>query len=517
MSGPVRFAFYLLLFAAIFTHVGDPLLAPEVIRVKAAILYMPVGVAGLVHAWPNPRWLLAVRLLTVGAWLCASIGLFWRASSIATAVGFFVLAGAWACYDFYRGPLLPLYALTFLCISSCDDRWTLDTHIARRWPRYWFRPSPPGSVARTGFARTLVAVATASVYFTAGMTKMLDGGPRWADGATILHEVGKGCEDWPGASWICDRMLKHPSLCTLGAILTLAVELGAPTALLSRRLRHVWVALATCLQIGILYLIGPNFLAWTATYLVLLVDWGRLRTHEGAAEPAVVPARWPIAVGLSTVAVFTTVLVLQRDFWPFSYMLMFSSYDTAHSLGGVPSEAFGDATTAHELATRCVGGAYLGNWGGGCRYAWGGAFGSRAGFRLAGEPSCTIRIDPRKDLTDHHEPSNVVDGARHGQTEHGTWMQALKLATIQGIAAKPSARLDEPLAPDALASRFVRDLVPLVAPMTAGHPECTRLEMTYRLNSGPVVITSAPLAQAPGALPPRQWYSGLPQPGSAEP
>ena len=68
---------------------GNPLLAPEFIRSLPTIIYMPQGIPGLVDIWPDPRWLSVIRAITMVAWVFAAIGLFWRASAIVTALGFF--------------------------------------------------------------------------------------------------------------------------------------------------------------------------------------------------------------------------------------------------------------------------------------------------------------------------------------------------------------------------------------------------------------------------------------------
>ena len=75
----------------------------------------------------------------------------------------------------------------------------------------------------------------------------------------------------------------------------------------------------------------------------------------------------------------------------------------------------------------------------------------------------------------------------------------------RGPRRQPSRKNGEPIGPDNWANRFLRNMVPLVAWKAAGHPECTRLELTYELESGRVAIASVPLAEESGGP---QWWSG---------
>lgn len=69
-----------------------------------------------------------------------------------------------------------------------------------------------------------------------------------------------------------------PTLCKLMAITTVATELTAPLALLSRRLKNFLVVELALTQIGIFVLMYIGFYSWAALYLC----WLFFRTYKNA-------------------------------------------------------------------------------------------------------------------------------------------------------------------------------------------------------------------------------------------
>src|SRR5262249_16034109 len=127
----------------------------------------------------------------------------------------------------------------------------------------------------SGFARQCVLVAAVGILFNAGISKLVDGGWRWLDGQSmqwyLYHTVRatRGGRGWPAFASIVES---SPPMCRLLSGFPLALELGAPIALLSRKLRHLFIFLALSLHVGIWALMGLAFMGQSWCY-ILVVDW----------------------------------------------------------------------------------------------------------------------------------------------------------------------------------------------------------------------------------------------------
>ncbi|MBX3207077.1 MAG: hypothetical protein KF764_18670 [Labilithrix sp.] len=106
-----------------------------------------------------------------------------------------------------------------------------------------------------GWALRAAAIATVLTYVVAGVTKLRSGGGAWLSGDALgswlawdaLRKIELGSLHSPLAA----RIAGSPPLLQAFALYTLAVELGAPLALVSRRSAYGWVALAWLFHVGI--------------------------------------------------------------------------------------------------------------------------------------------------------------------------------------------------------------------------------------------------------------------------
>jgi hypothetical protein len=408
LSGPVRAGFYygLLLVAVIAAFVApppswwdllSPLAVPDHFR-NAEISYWPRGLI----AWlpvPTAGQLHVLRAVTILAWLCAGAGLFFRLSSILTAVGFATLSAINFSYGSGHGWTLPVWALFALCFSSTDDRWTADSHLARRWPRYPFRPPPPEALSRTGFARKLVVIFIAWILFAAGISKLLTAGPRWMDGCSLQSymAVFEPMARWRGLS----RFLQHhPGLIKALAAATIVFEVGAIVAPFSRRLRHVVIAAAIGFHIGILLVMHPLYFPNMVTF-ALAIDWPS-RSPAGSDERPRLSRRDVAVPAIVLCLVFAVVGTMRLEWFPITHVPMYSVY----SCGDVVSDRDGDLRRIQVLANletvqrlakqrctqrvwwsleeRCVTGGLafpVSNW-----------VSARTALRFAGGEGCDLRV-----------------------------------------------------------------------------------------------------------------------------
>ena len=178
---------------------------------------------------------------------------------------------------------LPAVHLVILALVPAADAWSLDArHRARVAPA-------PTAHARYGWPVRVLAIATVVSYVVAGIAKVRYGGTGWFDGDVLRNQVATdalqktllGAAHSPIGGWLA----AHPTVLPLAAVGALAVELGAPVALLGGMWRNVWVvsawlfhvAIAAVMAIAFPYpLYGVAFAPFFAVEVAVLRVWGRL-------------------------------------------------------------------------------------------------------------------------------------------------------------------------------------------------------------------------------------------------
>lgn len=123
--------------------------------------------------------------------------------------------------------------------------------------------APAAADGRYGWPVLLMCVVTALTYFISGQTKLRNAGLDWLDGENLRNYVAydnlRKIELGDSHSPLAELVVPHAWLFTPLAFFTLAVELGAPLALLHRRLAGAWVAAAWLFHAGILALMAIAF------------------------------------------------------------------------------------------------------------------------------------------------------------------------------------------------------------------------------------------------------------------
>jgi hypothetical protein len=231
--------------------------------------FQPVGVVSFLTA-PLPPQVIS-SLLTLAAVLSVlfTIGLAYRVTGPLFAVVLLTVLTHWASWGSVNHPdaLVTAHVL-ILGLTRAADAVSVDALI-RAWRQRGGRvraaalPNPAGAW-QYGFAIKLMCAVTATSYFLAGIAKVSSShGWGWGTGEVLLRQVA-----WDGlrkelvaqppppeAAFI----YQHVWLFAVLAVGSLIVELGAPLALLHRRLGYLWVLAAFPMHWGIYFVMGITF------------------------------------------------------------------------------------------------------------------------------------------------------------------------------------------------------------------------------------------------------------------
>jgi hypothetical protein len=481
LDGRLRLIVYGTLFVVALTHWKSPLRAVALYAETDPLLYRAHGlIAALNLPWLPPAVIGALAIVTGAAWLFAAIGLFGRMPGIVTALGAFALHGlCWGTSAFNHNWYLPVFVLGALAFAAPDPVWSADAAIRRN---RGLPPSAPATgLGATGFPRVLALVLCVAFYFCAGITKLQESGLQWTDGHTIAYWGEEDASKRVLAAILGEQMW----LCAVAAWLTLFFEVGSPLALVSRRLRPLFILGWVGLHVGIRLTMGPRYFENIIVF-ALLIHWQAVRAHGisgvflRATSPreAVVDRRlaWSeragVAFGSLLLPAIAWIAALQVVWWPVSNVYMYSAYySRANGIrAGEPDAAYFDAVEAQRIARR---------------------------FRDE-----QVSFDAMEHLPRMVELCLVRDGAPPKYLKAGVgtatakqWDLVVELPVlIEDLAAKPHGRIEhDPTLPDAPANKFLRDLVPVIKRHVENWRDYDRVELVYELEHGDVAIARVPL------------------------
>lgn len=173
----------------------------------------------------------------------------------------------------------PVFAIALLAVTSYRNSWGQIFHVENLMVLQvlvlGFSPAADALGTDTrgrgaaafgpayGWPVRLMCLLTVLAYVCAGVTKLHLAGPDWALGDTLRHHVAYdnlrkdvlGDVHSPIGGWL----VAHGWLFRPLALATLAVELGAPLALLGRRWARWWASAAWSFHVGILAMMAIVF------------------------------------------------------------------------------------------------------------------------------------------------------------------------------------------------------------------------------------------------------------------
>ena len=223
--------------------------------------FEPVGVIGLLDE-PAPLWAVrAVVVVSLVAGVAFVAGWHFRIAAPIYAVGLVVAlsyANSWQ-HVAHTENLIVLHTAV-LAIAPAALVWSRDSRrstaaTASEWP---------APAALFGWPVRLMTLLTVITYVLAGVAKLRHGGFDWVTGDVLrnlvahdnLRKITLGDVHSPIGGWIVRYGWLFPPL----ALASLAVELGAPLALLGGRIRMVWIVAAWFFHLGVLLLMAILFI-----------------------------------------------------------------------------------------------------------------------------------------------------------------------------------------------------------------------------------------------------------------
>lgn len=447
-----------------------------------------------------------IRDFTVGAWVCAAIGLLSRWSLLFTGIGFFILHGiTTGAVGVTHRWYLVMYSLLALSLAVRNTKWSVDYHLAKRFA--WYPKTSASGIGSTGFARKLILLFAVFTLFAGGVSKMLCSGPAWMDGRSLQYQISSTSN--PNLTWLSEFLVRNLWACTLLSVATMVLELGAISALFSRLARHIVVVGASLFHIGIFLVMDPVYWYQMWCY-ILLVDWGRIEAHikgrayipdesgavgsapTGNLEPEAgsdaiggsdsTNGSWPVpesiqplrrGSGAGNAALLAAtcicilllfVMILQIEWWPFSHIPMYAEDASQYK------NVLKDEAQAVEFARVCHK-HHAGNW-------------PRNWYVIS-------LIDKSGQLVPY-EDFYKTDRSRamHRKQMYRTirWVVAADL-----VSKYPGSIAYDPDKPDFPATTWLRKVAAAFKRKVPDWSRYSKMVLVCNLESGPVVIASANL------------------------
>jgi hypothetical protein len=230
-------------------------LAPELLALTDVdrARYDPLGVVAVLHLRPLSSGALAGLVAgTVVAGAGFVLGWRYRLSAPAFAAGLLVLT----TYQNSWGKVLHtenLLVVHVLVLAASPAAAALSVH----------RRPAGGHATSYGWPVRVMALATVGAYLAAGTTKLQVSGLAWVDPDNLRSWVAYDLvrKDLFGDPYLplAPGALEHAWVFGPAAVLTLLVELGAPLALLGRRVARSWVVGAWGLHVAVLLTMSVAF------------------------------------------------------------------------------------------------------------------------------------------------------------------------------------------------------------------------------------------------------------------
>lgn len=247
--------------------------------------FAAVGVIRVLGAPLPPGVVIAIAVVTIALCAACTVGAAHRITAPLAALGALwtmSYRSAWGMV-FHTEDLLVLHLIA-LAIAPAADAWA----VGRR--------APADQGAGYGWAIRLLGALTCATYVVAGIAKLRLAGLHWLDGGQLANQIAidnlRKALLGGATAPLAAPLVAHPAALGILSTAALAIELGAPVALLGGRVARGWAAAAWAFHAGVVLamnvwfpypLCGVAFLPLFAAERVIGAPW---RGRRSRAIPA---------------------------------------------------------------------------------------------------------------------------------------------------------------------------------------------------------------------------------------
>jgi hypothetical protein len=241
------------------------------------VFWMPITVFDALSLPVLPRealwWLDRIWLLSLAL---SCVGLLTRSSTlVAFLVGAYLLGLPHNFGKTHHSDAILLLTLGVMALSRCGDAWSLDQIIRRRRGTADATRRTPRTSGEYTWPVRLIWALMAVVFFSAGVSKLRHSGLDWIFSSNLHFQLLRHRYSHVALSGLAPLVAHSVAFTKVMAAGSVALELSAPLALFSRRLRLLIVPGLLLLQAGIWALMGVSFTQYLAVY-IFWVPWDRL-------------------------------------------------------------------------------------------------------------------------------------------------------------------------------------------------------------------------------------------------
>jgi hypothetical protein len=223
---------------------------PELYRLAGSTKWRPVGLTRILEEPLPPTVALAIGIATSIALALFVLGVRFRlVGPIAAVLLTWTLCyrNSWAM-PFHTENLLVLHVIV-LAIAPAADVWA--------WTKR------PASQLGYGWAIKLMIALTAATYLLAGIAKLRLAGVAWADGETLRDHIAidnlRKLMLGDAMAPLATTLLDHPGILRVFSMMSFAMELGAPIALVGGRIGRLWAYGTWGFHVGVIFLMNIWF------------------------------------------------------------------------------------------------------------------------------------------------------------------------------------------------------------------------------------------------------------------
>lgn len=323
-------------------HLGDsPLQAPELFAYTLPKFFSLEGAMKILHSsmWLNHTTIHLLRMLTVSGFLACILGVGGQLPPVLVGVGMFLMHGVvQGCIGTSHRWYVPVYTCLALMFANGNADLSLDAYFARAYgSAYPFQPycwtHATSSLLCSGFARKMVLISGISTLFFGAITKMLNGGWAWLDGASLSYYVSS--EENGRSVLLKNLMAQYRAISLFLSFGSIGLEAGSIAAVFLPWTRPLIIVSAAGLHLGIWLTMWPNYFPQTVCY-ALGMSWNFLPgwsvdavARSFPVDQSTLAACW---AGVAVWLFLSMVALLRIEYWPLTGIPMYSFYrDSSYS------------------------------------------------------------------------------------------------------------------------------------------------------------------------------------------